>query len=379
MKIAIDISQICYEGTGVANYTQQLVSSLLRIDKDNEYLLTGIAFRQMFRLEDFYKSLKGISGRVDRKFFYIPQYLGNFLGNRLHFPNLTPYLKNADIFHSSDWIEPKLSLKKVTTVHDLVVLRYPEHSDPLIIKTQKMKLGWVKKESALIFADSFATKNDLIKLLDFESQRITVVYPAADNIFSPTSKKEADRVKNKYGLTDDYVFTVGTLEPRKNLEKTTLAFEGFIRHPLIASLNKPIQLVVVGKRGWGKAAKPVNNVKYLGLVDNIDLPALYSGASLFIYPSLYEGFGLPVLESFSCGCPVISSDGGSLKEVVSDAGLTVDPSSVSEMEINMVKLFIDRDLRKEMVSRGLKRAADFSWNKTGKEIIAGYNKVYGNN
>lgn len=375
MKIAIDISQICYEGSGVATYMTLLVENLLRYDKENDYLLVGNSLRQYSKLDEFYKYCLKINPIVKSKFFYLPQTFSTFLTNNIHFPDLSWFIGKVDIFHSSDWQEPLISSKKVTTVHDLVILKYPQYSDPGIVSNHKKKLKWVKDESNVIISDSFSTKQDLTDLLCFDKNRIEVVYPGIEEMYRPSDDREKERIKSKYGLTDEYILAVGTLEPRKNLRMSISAFEIFAKHPLIKSLNKPVQMIIVGKKGWGSELKPVKNVKFLGIVDKIDLPGLYSGAKIFIYPSFYEGFGLPVLEAFASGCPVITSKRGSLMEISQDVAVFVDPDDLNDISIKLVKLFIDRELRAGKIKKGLLRAKDFTWENTARKMVEIYKKV----
>lgn len=376
MKIAIDISQICYEGTGVATYTYLLVKNLLKNDSVNDYILVGNSFRQFSKLEGFYNSCRKINSRVSSRFFRIPQTVANLFGNKFHYPDMSLLIGKVDIYHSSDWIEPMVSSKKITTVHDLVIIRYPELSDPYIVQTQKKRLSWVKKECNMVVTDSFATRDDLIKLLGFSHNKIQTVYPGIEEVFSKTSNSEVQRVKMKYGINSDYILGVGTLEPRKNINRIISSYEIFERSQLIISKAIPIQLVFAGKPGWGADVKHSKNVKFLGLIEKYDLPALYSGAKFFIYPSLFEGFGLPVLEAFACGCPVITSSRGSLAEIATGAALLVDPESTDDISVNMVKLIVDDDLRSDLIKKGKDKSLKFNWKKTANKMIDLYNKVY---
>lgn len=376
MKIAIDISQIAYRGTGVASYTREMVKSLLRNDSHNDYLLFGISLRQLNLLNEFYEEVRAINDRVKNCFFPIPQTVGNFLWNKFHRLTLEKLLGKIDIYHSSDWIQPPTQAKKVTTIHDLVIYKYPDVSNPQIIKTQKRRLEWVKRECHAILADSQTTKKDIVNILHIKPEKIEVVYPGISQEFTRQNNEEIIRLKQKYGLLNEYILSVGTIEPRKNIKRVIRAFESFLSHPLIAALKKPIELIIAGNCGWDNNLPPGNNyIKTLGYVTQSDLPALYSGASLFTYPSLYEGFGLPVLEAMACGVPVISSSRGSLKEVASDSAILVDPESEEDIASKMVQIFIDATLRSELITKGAKHAAFFTWDKAAREILSVYGKL----
>lgn len=375
MRIAIDISQIVYEGTGVAGYTSNLIRNLLLIDRENEYLLFGISLRKRHLLEKYFADVKHLNSRISCKFLSLPQTVGNLLWNRFHFIALETFVGQIDLFHSSDWIQPPTRAKKITTVHDLVVFKYPQTSHPYIVETQKRRLYWVKKECDKILADSFATKNDLAKILHLDPTKIEVVYPGVAAEYRPIDEEEKIRVRQKYGLGDSYILAVGTMEPRKNLNRVMTTFERFLQHSLIGVREKPIELVVVGKFGWGDRPKKGKYVRFLGFIEKKDLQALYASAALFFYPSLYEGFGLPVLEAMACGTPVVTSDRGSLKEIVGDSALLVDPEIEEDMAVQMTKVFVDSNLRLELIKRGKENAARFNWETTARQVKEIYEKV----
>lgn len=375
MKIAIDVSQIIYEGTGVASYTNQLVTHLLKVDTENEYLLFGIALRKYKILTDYLEKARQLNKKVSGKLLCFPQKLGSMIWNKLHLLNLDLLLGSVDIFHSSDWIQPPINAKKVTTIHDLIVYKYSETSHPEIVETQKKRLFWVKKECDLIICDSLATKEDLERILHFDRQKMAVVYPGIEEIYKPQNEEEILRVKQKYALFDDYILFVGTQEPRKNLQKVISAFNRFVRHPLISARKKPIELVLVGKYGWGEKLEVTRFIRKLGFVEKSDLPSLYTGASLFLYPSIYEGFGLPVVEAMSCGCPVITTGQGSLKEIAKDAALLVDPYDEEDLLIKMTQAVVDNKLREELIKNGKINSSRFNWEKTALQIKSLYEQL----
>lgn len=376
MKIAIDISQIVHEGTGVATYTDQVVRNLLKIDKDNEYLLFGISLRKFRILQDYIHELSSLNKNLKGQFFHIPPKIGEFLWNKLHLLNLENLIEEVDIFHSSDWIQPPTHVKKVTTVHDLLVYKYPQVSHPHIVETQKKRLHWVKRECDVVITDSYETKKELIDILYFPEEKIEVIYPGISEKFTPSKKEEIAKVKQKYGLYDDYVLTVGTIEPRKNLKGTVSAFGQFMNHSVVSVRKKPLELVIVGKFGWGEKPETAKYIKILGYVDENDLPGIYSGASMFVYPSYYEGFGFPVLEAMACGCPVITSNRGSLKEIAENNALLVDPDLSEDIGVKMTQLYVDEHLRSELINKGKLNAQKYKWEKTAREILAVYTKLY---
>ena len=375
MKIAIDISQIVHEGSGVATYTDHLVRNLLKVDKQNEYILFGISFRKFHKLQDYFSELKLLSENLRSNFFHIPPKVGEFVWNKMHLLNIENLIDDVDIFHSSDWIQIPSRAKKITTIHDLLVLEYPEVSHPYIVEVQKRRLKWVQKECDTVLTDSIFTKDQVNKILHIDSSRIEIVYPGISEKFKPAHEESKKFIKQKYGLYDDYILSVGTLEPRKNIKAVLDAFEKFMKHQLISTRKKPIELVIVGKTGWGEKINKTKYIHPLGYVPEKDLPSLYSAASLFVYPSLYEGFGFPVLEAMACNCPVITSDRGSLKEITSDAALIIDPLVSEDIAVKMTQVFVDGDLRENLILKGKKNAERYNWEKTAMEVLNIYKKL----
>lgn len=375
MKITIDISQIVHEGTGVATYTDQLVRNLLKVDNKNEYILFGISLRKYHKLHEYFSQLSQQNNNLRSCFFHIPPKLGDFVWNKLHRINIENLTDDIDIFHSSDWIQPPSRAKKITTVHDLLILEYPEVSHPYIVEVQKRRLKWVKKECDMVLTDSVFTKAQVNKILHIDNSRIEVVYPGISEKFFPASEESKKYIKQKYGLYEDFILSVGTLEPRKNIKTVLDAFEKFMKHQLISTRKRPIELVIAGKTAWGDKINKTKYIKPLGFVEEKDLPYLYSAASLFVFPSLYEGFGFPVLEAMACGCPVITSDRGSLKELTSDSALIVDSLVSDDIAVKMTQVFVDNNLRENLIQKGKKNAERFNWEKTAGEVLKIYQEV----
>ncbi len=180
MKIGIDISQIAYQGTGVANYTKSLVENLLKIDKGNEYILFGASLRKKKLLDDYLGQFKN-NKNVIAKTFYLPPLFLEFLWNKLHIFPIERLIGKIDVFHSSDWLQPPTKARKTTTLHDLIVYKYSESFQQTgghnIVVNQKRRLKWVKKECNLIICDSEATKKDAIEILDIPEEKLKVIYP----------------------------------------------------------------------------------------------------------------------------------------------------------------------------------------------------------
>lgn len=260
--------------------------------------------------------------------------------------------------------------RSVVTVHDLGYRYFPE-THPL---RQRWYLGlttrWHAREAAHLLADSEATKRDLIRRYGARPDRITVAYPGLDPaVRRVTDAAEIARVKARYGVEGAYVLYLGTLQPRKNLSRLIAAYRK-------SGLNEP--LVLAGKRGWyyeQLIKEAGSGVRFIGYVDEADKPALLSGAQAFAFPSLYEGFGFPVLEAMACGVPVLCSNTSSLPEVAGDAALLVDPSSTADIAAGLQRLTRDVDLRQTLIARGLEQARRFTWEQCADTVLTVFEEV----
>lgn len=282
-------------------------------------------------------------------------------------------LDNADVVHTPLLlVPPRRHTPLVVTVHDLTFRLFPEHHSRWSRTLAEAGLRRVVRTADAVLADSQATACDLIAQTGIRQERVHVVPCAADARFRPVGYAA---VLPKYGIDAPYALYVGTLEPRKNLIGVLEAF---------ARLDLPdVKLVVVGAKGWmydsvfatvekqGLASRVI----FTGYVPDEDLPALMSGAGVFVYPSFYEGFGLPVLEAMQCGAPVITSNVSSLPEVAGDAALLVDPKDVCELSQAMRRLLTEPGLREEFCGRGLEQAQKFSWQRTAEMTAQVYSDV----
>jgi glycosyltransferase involved in cell wall biosynthesis len=352
MKIAIDVSQMCYLGTGVAKYVTELTKALLQAGSPHTFILYAGTLHQ----RPFFTKLSKTKpwNQATWKIFPLPPKLAGYALNDTSIP-FELLTGPVDLIHASDWGQPSAKAKIVTTVHDLVFIKYPETVDPLILATQTRRLKKIVGSSTQIIADSISTKNDLVEIYNIPTSRIDVVYPGISMFYTPQSKQEIERVKTKYNLHVQYIFSLGTQEPRKNIAKLVEVAGGL-----------DIPLVIAGRHGWGEQTQTI------GFVPDADLPALYSGAMVFVFPSLYEGFGFPVLESMACGTPVITSNISSLPEVAGEAGILVDPESVDSIRDGIKQALAGRA---KLIPLGLKQAKKFSWEATAKQVLEVYEKT----
>jgi glycosyltransferase involved in cell wall biosynthesis len=364
MKIAIDVSQMCYEGTGVARYVYGLTQALLKLDTDHKFLLFAGTLRQ----RSYFTGLMTESpwNKATWKILPLPPKLAGLVLNSFSVP-IESLVGNVDILHSSDWAQPSSRCPRVTTVHDLVFKKYPGTVDKLILSTQTRRMSKVIREKTHIIADSMSTKVDLMEIYGLPDSQIDVVYPGVNPIYAPQTDTEIERVKIKYNLPPRFILSVGTQEPRKNLPRLIDACK---------TLDTP--LVLTGKYGWGDPITPgvkgahTPGVLALGYVDDADLPGLYSGAHVFAYPSLYEGFGFPVIEAMACSTPVVTSNISSLPEIVGEAGVLVDPMSVLSIKLGIMKADENRD---KFIKLGIAQASKFTWDSTARGVLKVYEKI----
>jgi glycosyltransferase involved in cell wall biosynthesis len=358
MRIAIDISSVVY-GTGVSWYTRNLVKSVLRQDKDDEFILFGGSLR---RIGELNKIAKSLSERTVKKFYPLPPTVLDLLWNNLHTLPIERLIGEVDVFHSSDWVQPPTKAFKVTTIHDLVTLRYPEISHPKIVSAHKRRLQWVKKEVDRIIAVSEFTKKEIVELLDIPQDIIVVIPEAADSSFVPTGKSQVDSICKKHGITAPYLLVVGT-DPRKNLPRIIEAYK------IVKQELDNLELVVIGKP-WNNLL--TTQARFLGHVPREDMPALYTGARVLVYTSIYEGFGLPILEAMSSDCPVVTSNISSMPEVASDAAFFVDPNNSRDIALGIKGVLANR---MQWIKRGRERVKKYSWIKTAEKTIQIYKEA----
>lgn len=367
MKIGIDISQIVYEGTGVSRFTRGLTQAILDYDEENEWLFFFSALRRNLDVHLEERIVKNGHKLIK---WLIPPTLLSFLWNDLHefsksYMLHVTGLNDLDWFITSDWTEPPLPVNKTTVAHDLVYLRYPETVDLKILTTQNRRLHWVKNESKIIFADSLATKQDLADLLHLDSKKIHVNYPGVE--VKKPSKDKINLTLKKYNLTKPFILTVGKIEPRKNLARLIEAMKQLN--------NETIDLIIVGPQGWqtNNQQSTINNrrsnIKFLGLISDEELYGLYSACLFFIFPSIWEGFGYPVIEAMKLGAPVATSNTSSLFEIAEDAALLFNPSNVNEIYQCIDTLIHDKNLRDELSKKGIERSKIFTWENYYNRLI----------
>jgi glycosyltransferase involved in cell wall biosynthesis len=294
---------------------------------------------------------------------------------------LARLLPAADLVHGPDVVVPHLGrTPSVVTVHDLSFVRFPHLHTPANRALLAAILPHVVRRARLLSADSRATARDLIELCRADPARVRVVYPGCDlERFSPRATPAGPETLARYGVRAPFVLFVGTLEPRKNLPRLVEAFER------VAAAGAPHALVLAGAPGWGHepllarvAASPARErIVLAGRVAEDDLAPLYRAADALVYPSLHEGFGLPVLEAMACGTPVAAGDASSLPEVVGEAGLLVPAEDVAAIATAIERLIGDSALRERLGRDGPERARRFAWPDTARAMADSYAEAAG--
>lgn len=335
IKVGMDISQLAHIG-GVATYTQNLTRELSKIE-DLEMAYFYSSLRKPYRGD-----LKNV------KKYRLPPTLFEMLFNRWRNVSMEKFMGPLDVFHSSDWTQPPCSAKKVTTYHDTVPLKYPEWSHPKIVSVHKRRLFLVEKEIDIVIVVSQATKKDLLEVSNLPEEKITVIYEGPTANFSPQPQTKIKAFRKKYDLPDKFVLAIGGVGERRNLAR-------------IKEAAKNYHLVIAGQ-----------TIPWLEL-DELEL--LYNSASVLLYASLYEGFGIPILDAFLCGLPVITSNISSMPEVGGDAAEYVNPESVTEIENKLKEVIENKEKRQIMIKKGFEQVKKFSWEKAAQETINVYNEL----
>jgi glycosyltransferase involved in cell wall biosynthesis len=287
---------------------------------------------------------------------------------------------SLDVFYSPDFVLPPVrSAKTLVTVHDLSFLRQPGWYVRGLQSYLETAVPRSVRRADLILADSNCTRDDLIDLLGVPRERVRVLYPGVERRFRPIADASVlDAMRRRYRLPDCFLLSVGTLQPRKNYERLVEAFARVGRET-----RRDIHLVIVGDKGWmydGIYQEVVDRgletqVRLLGFVDDDHLPALYNLADVFVFPSLYEGFGIPPLEAMACGTPVVASNAASLPEVVGNAGLMVDPLDPESIATAILSVLTDYDMRADLIRRGLAQASQFTWQAAAGVLLDEFERL----
>ena len=365
MRVVIDASPLLVRSAGVKNYLYHWILHLRRI-AGKDAVRTLPAMNRVRPLTH-----EGSVGSWWQTTFG----LGSLaLANRLPLPVLDWLTGGADVFHASVLVRrPPRRPKLTATIHDLTCFLMPELHPRANLAAERSFAAIARRADALI-AVSESTKNDAVRVLGLQPEKITVIHSGIPHAYFSPEPEMIDAVRKRYVLRKPYALFVGTIEPRKNVDLLLDAFES-----LPASIREHYQLVIAGPPGWRShhTMKRLRHVHYLGYVPEAVLPALTAGATVFVYPSLYEGFGFPVVQAMAAGTPVITSNVSSLPEVAGDAALLFDPRSQSELHHALSRLLTSDGLRAAMASSGRTRAAQFHWEDCAERSLEFFRRTAG--
>jgi len=290
--------------------------------------------------------------------------------------NLYTQKNKPDVFFSPTHYAPRMSpVPTVISIMDLAYIYFPYAFKKNDLYQLKNWTAYSVRNSKKIVTISQSSKNDIIKVYKTNQEKVAVVYPGIKQEDSIKYKEVSmEELQKKYHISKQYILFVGTLQPRKNVARL---IEAFTKIEISPSKNQDLELVVIGKKGWlyeeimsaPQKFGVEDKVKFLDFVGDDDLPSIYKHAQLYVLPSLYEGFGLPVLEAMKYGCPVATSNISSLPEAGGDAALYFDPESVDDIAKTITKILEDEKLRKSMIQKGYEQIKKFSWEKSAKEVL----------
>lgn len=345
---------------GVYRLSFNLLNNLSQIDKTNRYLLYSFSPISQEILSYFGTNMENKVLRP-RRFWLTVRVSLEFL------------LKKPDIFLGLSQSLPLFHpLKSIVFIYDLAFEYHPD-CYPGSFNRLSRQTRYAVRHSDRIVTTSHSTKADLVKLYGIDEKGIEIIYPGVDSIFSPQPPKKVDRIKEKYRLEKPYFLFVGSLKPIKNIPRIIDGFYKFLRQ-----IKKSYQLVIVGSNFWldKKITKRIKQLKMekeivnLGYLPVQELPGIYTGAFVFVSPSLYEGFGLPLLEAMACGTPIITSNVGSMPEVVGDAAFLVNPENIDEISNALIEITKSSSLRDALRRKGLKRVKKFTWNRFATNVLS---------
>ena len=367
MKIGIDIRPLRDVMTGIGRYVSKMTEALVNSGDGNEYTL-------------FFSDIanKSIQGLPENNKYVLsrhrwPAKIVNGLWAYTNYPKAEWFTGSLDVFHSpSLQVPPTQKAARVFTIFDLIAVAYPDMAIPSSVRHFRPRIRHYISRADVIVAISKATAGDIVNILDIQPEKIRVVYPGTTPLIKATPE-QIEGVRAKFSLQKDFILFVSRLDPRKNLSRLLKAFE-------FSGLFKDFELVIAGPKGWHmeeifqtwRESKCRDKIKWLYFVGDDDLTALYSGAALFVYPSLAEGFGLPILEAMSVGCPVLTSNVSSMPEAAGDAAVYVDPYDVAAISDGLLQLAGNSYLREQMASLGYERIKQFTWENVAFEM----SKIY---
>ncbi len=369
MRVTVDAAPLLYRSAGIKNYLYYWIRHLLREAGDMEIRL--FPFLNQPRALDHDSSGADLFTTLTRlglmyAFNRIPLDLARWTGPR------------PDVFHAAKLKYPPRSARLTATVHDLTWYAMPEMHSPANVAAERVFAEGVLRRADGLIAVSEATRTDAVRVLKLAPEKIRVIHHGVAEEFFQAGPAEAQGARARLGLPRPYALFVGTIEPRKNVGLLLDAWRGLSR-----PLREEFDLVIAGPAGWrqrevlARLRSPAPGVRYLGYVPERHLPGLVAGAAVFVYPSLYEGFGFPVAQAMAAGVPVVTSAVSSLPEISGDAAVLVDPRSEAEVRRALEDVLTSPERRRLMIERGRRNARRFSWSECARRSIAFFREVAG--
>jgi glycosyltransferase involved in cell wall biosynthesis len=367
VRIAIDARKL--RDFGIGTYIRNLLRHLSRLDRDTEFVV-------LCSDEDL-----GFAAELGENFRAVPERSGGYSLREQFAVPMDLRREGANLFHAPHYVLPPLTpCRSVVTIHDCIHLRFPEYLPNRLGYAYARSFLWVAAHrSAHVFTVSEASKRDILSYFRIPESKISVIYNAIDERFhEEPPADEVERVRDRYQLNDPFVLYAGNIKPHKNIERLIEAF-----HILRRGELEHVKLLIIGDEitkyaGLRRAVhryKLHKHVRFFGFVPDATLAILYRLARVFVFPSLYEGFGLPPLEAMASGTPVVTSNVSSLPEVVGDAAMLIDPYEPEAIAGAVRRVLLDDRLRDDMRERGLARAREFSWDRSIRRVRAIYDRV----
>lgn len=374
MRIAIDLSPAIHQKAGLGRYARTLAEHLVAQDYANEYVAFAYGNFDASRLPPALRALPHSNVPLDARPWRMGVWLAHALG-----VSLDRVLPRVDLFHATEHLLPPLkNAKTVFTLHDLIFQLFPEYHLPLNRWFLVNAMPHFLRRADAIIAVSECTKRDAIRFYNLPPEKITVIYEGVNPALRPVDDPDLiAQARARYARNRPFIFFLGTIEPRKNIPALIDAVR------VLRARGLPHRLLIAGRKGWlyqgvfdhARAVGMESEIDFLDYVPDVDLPALFAACDVFVFPSLYEGFGLPPLEAMACGAPVVCSNTSSLPEVVGDAAIQVDPRDAGEIAAATECVIQDQTRRAELRARGIAHAAKFSWERAARETLEVYANV----
>jgi len=376
MRVAIDGKRYYLNSSGLGRYSRSLINQLISIgDEEN---LEIILYRPKGKVKFEPKSQSHLT-EITADYF-LPGHIGNAIWRFTKLPSL---INNSgyDLFHGPSHVLPgKLKCPSVVTMLDLIFIRYPNYFKAWDRNYYRISFKKSAQLADHIISISEATKADLINYFGIKEDKISVIYPGFDAVFSMLQQQKLDEIKIKFKLPGDYILYVGNIEPRKNILKLAQAFNSLQESSYI---DKDVHLLIVGQMGWYykeiidgiDSLFSRDKIKLVGPVYGEDLAGFYQLATVMAYPSMFEGFGYPVLEAMRLGTPVLTSNISSMPEAGGNAAHYVNPESLDEIKDGLCKLLNDKTYREKLAVKGTRHAAGFNTMRMTQETLEVYRKL----